>query len=53
MREGKPDDGAERQVLERFVGSWDLSGKLYHEDPKAEPLMVELPPGSATAPTGA
>lgn len=41
MREGKPDDGAERQVLERFVGSWDLSGKLYHEDPNAEPMKVE------------
>jgi hypothetical protein len=41
MREGKPDDGAERQVLERFVGSWDLSGKLYHEDPEAEPLKLE------------
>jgi hypothetical protein len=39
--EGEPDKGAERRVLERFVGSWDLTGTLYDEDPTAEPMKVE------------
>jgi hypothetical protein len=31
VREGEPYKGAERRVLERFVGSWDLTGRLYDE----------------------
>jgi hypothetical protein len=38
MRESKPDNGAEHRVLERFVGSWDLTGRLYDKDPEAEPM---------------
>jgi hypothetical protein len=41
MREDKPGKGAERRVLERFVGSWDLTGKIYDKDPEAEPMKVE------------
>ena len=41
MSEGKPDNGAERGVLERFVGHWDLAGKVYDEDPSAALVQIE------------
>jgi hypothetical protein len=41
MGEGKPDKGAEHRVLERFVGSWDLTGKIYDKDPEAEPMEMD------------
>jgi hypothetical protein len=41
MTEGTPNKGAERQVLERFGGSWNLTGKLCGEDLADEPMTVE------------
>jgi hypothetical protein len=41
MREGKPGNGAERRVLERFVGHWDLTGEVYDKDPGAAPVQIE------------
>jgi hypothetical protein len=41
MSEGKLDNGAERRVLERFVGHWDLTGKVYDKDPNAALVQIE------------
>jgi hypothetical protein len=41
MRDGKPDNVAERRVLERFVGRWDLTGKVYDLDRNAPLVQIE------------